>query len=128
MRRPTITQHQSAPDLEQTIDRGSGVGEGGAAAAEDRHPLPALEIRCSETVVDQIAERVVAVARGLAVEIDDEASPRCSGQTERADVVENGVTGSDCEHPVDHVSMSHAPERTKPGKAWEDLDNRVRVP
>ncbi len=128
MRCAAVTEHDPAPDLEQPIEGGSGIGEGDASVGENRHPLPALEINGSEAVVDEVSEGVVRVARRHLVEIDDEASTGCCGQTEWGDVVQNRVTRPDCEHPMDEVPLSHEPERTKPGEPWEDLDNGCCVP
>ena len=128
MRRATVTHDDPAPVLEQTIDGAGSIREGDAAVAEHRHPRPALEVDGSDPVVDEVAECAFRVAGSRFVEIDDETAAGGGGQAERSDVVQNRITRTNCEGPVDEVSLSHEPERTKPTEEWEGLDNTGRVP
>ena len=122
-----ITQHHATPDLQQAVDGGSRIRERDAPVRKDRHSRAGLEVGRSETVVDQVAEGVTRMSRCRSVEVDDQASPGRSGETERSDVEQNRVARPDSKHPEDEVSLSHAPERTKPDEPWEDLDNGGRI-
>ena len=109
----TVSQHDPSPDPEQAIDGGGGIGERDAPVAEDGDPGAGLEIDGPEAVVDQRPEGVLGVCRRRFVEIEDDASTGGSGETERGDVVQDGVTRPDGKHPMDEVSFCHVPERTK---------------
>ena len=114
MRRAAISYDHPTPGPEQTIDGVGGVGEGNTSVSQNCHPLTTLEVGSSHPVVDELTERVTRVTRGGLGEIDDQATTCGGGQTERSDVVQNRVGRTNCEHPVDEVSLRHGRERTNP--------------
>lgn len=113
MARAVVAQNHPTPHLEQSVDRGCRLGEGHTPVSEDCHARSAFEIGGSQPVDDEVAQSAVRVSGRCSIEVHDETPAAGGSETERCHVVENRVSRSDCEYPVDEISVNHDPERTK---------------
>ena len=116
------SQDDTAPHRRESVDDLRRLLVRDPTIAEECDAGTGLEIRRRRPVVHEVCEAAAGIARCGLVEVDHQAPSRCRGETDRGEVMEQRVRGSDRQDPMDHVSSRHVGERTNRSRRLKDLD------